>query len=219
MQKRGFLFGEYDTALYGWTLTAWKLSTPVYRSTIVSVPGRDGDLDLSTVLTDGEPCYQNRTLTVTFELSEGSRLERDLLISVTVNKLDGMRMKIVGPDDHTHYLEGRVHVEVLYSDLAHASIRISAIVDPWWYAITETSVSVNAVDGEKTLTLKNRGRTLLIPSVTVTGGTVKLEALGASWALSEGEYTLPDLMLKRGDTEVVYSGGGTVKFTYREAIL
>lgn len=219
MLKRGFLFGEYDTALYGWTLTAWKLSAPVYRSTIVSVPGRDGDLDLSTVLTDGEPTYQNRTLTATFELSEGSRLERDLLISVTVNKLDGMRMKIVGPDDRAHYLEGRVHVEMLYSDLAHASVRISAIVDPWWYAIAETSISVKAETSSKTLTLVNRGRALLIPSVVISDGDVRIVTERTSWALGEGEYTLPDLCLKRGETVISYSGAGMLKITYREAIL
>lgn len=219
MQKRGFLFGEYDTALLGWTLSAWTLSNPVYRSTIVSVPGRDGDLDLSTVLTDGVPCYQNRTLSVTLELSEGCRLERDLLISATINKLDGMRMKIVGPDDLAHYLEGRVHVEMLYSNLAHASIRISAVVDPWRYALSETSVSVEAAEDEQTLMLVNRGRAALIPSIVVTGDDVRLSIDGASRVLSEGEYTLPDLVLKTGETVVRYSGNGNVKFVYREAIL
>lgn len=219
MHKRGFLFGEYDTAILGWTLTAWKLSDPVYRSTIVSVPGRDGDLDLSTALTDGVPKYTNRTLSATFELSEGSRLERDLVISATVNRLDGMRMKIITPDDLSHYLEGRVRVEVLYSDLAHASIRISAICDPWRYAVAETSVTVGAEESKKTLSLLNGGRAHLIPKVVISGGDVLITGDGASWALSEGEYILPDLVLASGETLLGYSGDGTVKISYREAIL
>lgn len=54
MQKRGMILGTYDTAMDGWTLSAWKLSSPEYVSNIVEVPGRvDGPIDLSTALTGG----------------------------------------------------------------------------------------------------------------------------------------------------------------------
>ena len=64
MQMRKIIFGDYDTWVdWGLTLTGWQLSAPEYKSNFVSVPGRDGDLDLSTALTDGEPRYNNRELT------------------------------------------------------------------------------------------------------------------------------------------------------------
>ena len=73
MVKRRIIFNDYDSVVDGrLTLTGWQLSDPVYKANFVSVPGRDGDLDLTTALTDGEPRYNNRTLTATFESSEGT---------------------------------------------------------------------------------------------------------------------------------------------------
>ena len=112
MDKRKIIFGGYDTAAEGkWTLTEWELTSPAYRSNFVEVPGRDGDLDLSTALTDGAPRYGNRTLTATFESSEGSRIDRENVIRAMTNWLDGWRLDIILPDDDEHHLTGRVSVE------------------------------------------------------------------------------------------------------------
>lgn len=219
-EKRRMIFGEYDTALDGlWTLTGWTLPVPEYQSNFVQVPGRHGLLDLSTVLSDGEPIYGNRTLTATFESSEGTRLERDERISQMVNSLDGHRMSIVLPDDPTRCVEGRVSVQVDYSDPVHAAIKVTADCDPWRYNIDDTHRAFDLTSETQQAILVNKGRRIAVPTVTVLGEKVTLRCKDHAWELYDGVYTLPDLALRTGKTMLTYSGRGTLIISYREAVL
>lgn len=220
MEKRKIVFGSYDTARDGlWTLAEWELTYPEYQSNFVTVPGRDGPLDLSTVLTDGEPRYGSRELTVRLESSEGTRLEREARINAMVNWLDGWSMDVELPDDPTHYVKGRIHVAKEYNDPAHAAVTVTAVCDPWRYAKIERVYTLTATEAQQTAVLANDGRRSVVPLVVIEGGTVNLIYGGSSWVLSAGSYQLPDLLLKQGAAEIKYSGSGTVRVSYREAVL
>lgn len=219
---RKIIFGSYDTYTnWGLTLTGYELSAPEYKDAFVSVPGRDGDLDLSTALTDGEPRYNNRELTATFEISSGTRDTRLALFSTIINALDGRRVNVTLPDDATHYITGRLRVAIEYNDLAHGALTITGICDPWRYASTEKTKTLTASSTEQTATLTNGGRRLLVPTIVVSGSSASvLLAFGSStWTLSAGTYTLPDLLLQQGNNSLTYSGTGTVALTWREAVL
>lgn len=222
MDKRRIIFGTYDTAVEGpWTLTSWSLSEPTYKSNFVAVPGRDGDLDLSTALTDGEPRYSNRTLTATFECSEGTRLDREDIINTMVNWLDGWRMDIILPDDDEHYITGRVRVKREYNDPAHAAVTVTAACDPWRYSDMESIVKLTAAETAQTAALNNAGRKTVVPLLVIAGegAAVTLVYGVSSWTLSAGTYQLPDLVLPSGGASLVYSGTGTISLKYREASL
>lgn len=220
MEHRKIIFGTYDTELNGpWTLAAWKLSPAVHRQQLVTVPGRDGELDLSTVLTDGSPRYGSRTLTATLERSDGTRLEREAAIDTMINWLDGWRMNITLPDDGGHYITGRVHVAKDYNDPAHAAVTVTAVCDPWRYQNYETVISLTAEATVQEAKLTNSGRRTVVPVIQVTGGEVSLVYGTYTWALGAGTYQLPDLTVPQGGTLITYSGTGVLTFTYREAIL
>jgi len=220
MIKRKLIIGNYDTALEGlWTLSALNLSAPELREEFVDIPGRSGALDMSTVLTDGEPSYTKRMLEATLESSEGTRDEREMRIRNMINQLDGLEFKIILPDDPLHYLTGRVRVNRLYNDLAHASVTVTAVCDPWLYSIAETQLIIDAETNIPLVTtLYNRGRRYIAPTITVEGN-VTLELEDKRWTLSAGTYVLPDLVLKTGSYPLHYSGFGIIKITYREAVL
>lgn len=222
MEKRRIIYGAYDTAVDGlWTLTGFELSSPAYRSNFVEVPGRDGDIDLSTALTDGAPRYGNRTLVATFESSEGNRVDRENRINVMTNWLDGWRMNITLPDDSLHYLTGRVSVERNYNDPAHAAVTITAVCDPWRYNNQETVLNLTATTEAQVAPLNNDGRKTVVPVLEISGegASVHLTFGAASWVLGAGTYQLPDLILPQGGAELTYSGTGELTFTYREAVL
>ena len=222
MEHRKLIIGTYDTHLNGpWTLAAWSLSPAEYQENYVEVPGRNGALDLSTALTDGEPRYNSRTLEATLERSDGTRLDREAAIDMMINWLDGWKMDIFLPDDELHYITGRVHVAKEYNDPAHASVTITATVDPWRYNINETAVHLTAAAEEKTALLTNQGRRTVVPILEITGDSpqVLLTVGTASWSLSTGTYQLPDLVVRQGGTEIKYQGSGELFFRYREAIL
>ena len=221
MIKRKIVFGSYDTAANGWTMTSWKLSDAQAKTRYEDKPGGDGTWDLSTALTDGLVRYKDRTLTVTLECSEGDRLSREAKISQLVNTLDGMRETIELPDDPYHHIRGRLHVARNYSDMAHAKVTVTATCDPWKYSNTETTVKLTAATGAKAIKLVNGGRLAVVPLLTVTGSSasVLLSYGSSSLALAAGSYKWPELILTPGNHDLSYSGSGNLTISYREAVL
>ena len=222
MQARKLIIGTYDTVLNGpWTLAECILGPAEYRTQFVEVPGRDGELDLSTALTDGEPRYSSRQFSARLERSDGTRLDREAAINTMINWLDGWRMNIKLPDDPEHYITGRVHVAKEYNDMAHASVLVTATVDPWRYNVNETVISLTAAAEAAPARLTNNGRRTVVPVLEISGESAEvLLVFGAnSWALGPGTYQLPDLVVPQGGVEITYSGSGTLSFTYREAVI
>ena len=224
MQKRKIIIGTYDTAVEGlWTLTSWALGRAEAYENYAEVPGHSGPLDLSTALTDGEPYYSSRPFTAILESSEGTRLEREQRIDTMINKLDGWRWNIVLPDDPNHYISGRIRIEKLYNDPAHASVQVTATCDPWRYNAAETVVGLIATENEQTALLINNGRRSVVPRISITGGDVRLRfndgTQTLTWMLGPGEHTLGAIYLRSGSAPLMYTGAGIVTLTYREAVL
>lgn len=223
MEKRRIIFGSYDTALDGpWTLTGWTLGAPEPSTNFVEVPGRKrGPINLSNALTDGEPRYGTRTLTATFESSEGTRLEREASINTMINWLDGWTMNIELPDDPEHYVTGLVHVVREYNDQAHAAVTVTATCEPWRYNLRDTVHTLPVTAEAQVYKLTNYGRLTVSPLLEIsgTGASVNLVFGSASWVLGPGVYQLPDLVVPSGGGLITYSGSGELRFTYREALL
>lgn len=219
MQKRKIVIGDYDTAVHGWTLAGWKLSDAEQKTNYLEKPSGDGSWDLSTALTDGIPKYRDRSLTITLECSEGTRLDREAVIRNMINLLDGLRWEIRLPDDDFHFIVGRVHVIREYNDLAHASVTVTAVCDPWKYSNAETVVALVATATKQTAILQNNGRRAVVPTLKVQGSSVLLQYGTTSKALAAGTYQWPDLLLTSGRHSLIYSGSGSVTITYREAVL
>ena len=225
MEKRTARIGDYDTAVYGWTLTGCVLSAPEQKTNYVERTGGDGSWDLSTVLTGGIPRYKDRELVITLENSQGDRASREKIISTMVNKLDGLEWQIVLPDHPDHYLLGRVHLEVNYSDLAHAMVTVTAICQPWLYNARERVVELDAPitisTDTATFLIYNDGRKVVTPSLTVTG-TAHLGFKEYRQSFTAGTYTAwVPFQLAPGTNELTYTGstGGTLTLRYREAVL
>lgn len=223
-KKRKFVFGDYDTDEDGkWTLCEWEFPEPNYAESFVDIPGRNkGPLDLTAALTNGDPRYGSRELTARFESSEGTRMEREGIISRMLNRLHGYRKDILLPDDETHYAVGRLSITRDYNDLAHASVTVKATCEPWRYSKIETALDLVADDTERTVVLMNNGRSQVVPEITVSGYQAYvwltfdgMEMLG----LEAGTYKLPGLVLGTGYTKLTYTGSGNIAIRYREAIL
>lgn len=221
MEPRKIIIGTYDTALEGlWTLNSCHLGSAPFNEAYVKVPGHSGPLDLSTVLTDGEPYYDSRPFTARLESSVGTRLERENRINYMINKLDGWRFNIILPDDPTHYITGRVSITKEFNNLAHAAVTVKATCDPWRYNAAETVVGITASeDTEQHVVLINAGRKSVVPRIQITGGPITLKREGWSKVFSEGTPPHPDIYLQSGSTVLTYIGTGSAIFTYREAVL
>lgn len=219
MKKRTAILGSYDTAAHGWTLAGCKLGDPEQKTNYTEKSGGDGAWDLSTVLTDGIPRYKNRPLTLSLECSQGTRDEREQLINEMVNGLDGLEHKIILPDRPEHYLRGRLHVTVEKSTPAHAIVKITGTVEPWFYKERETVVEIEATGYVEEHHINNPGRRAVVPVLTA-GGNIKVQYRGADVNLVAGNsYQWPALLLTPGLHTIEVNGSGLLTITFREAVL
>lgn len=218
LKKRKVIFGEYDTAATGWTLTGYTLSDPEQKTNYVEKSGGDGSWDLSTVMTEGIPRYKDRSLTVRLENSEGTRDDREALINDMVNLLDGLTWPVVLPDRPDYYVTARLHVAVEYNDLAHAAVVVTGVCEPWKYREQETIVQGTATTATQSLTLQNKGRRAVVPQLETTG-SIQLTYGATLIQLSKGVYEWPALLLTPGEHVLEYSGSGVLTVRYREAVL
>lgn len=220
MILRGVQFGEYHTA-DDWDLIMNQktVSPPVPKTTYVSVPGRDGDLDLTTALS-GLVNYQNRKAEYIFLLTNGSQLDREELIAEIIGVLNGQSLEIIDTEDYPdYYMVGRLTVTEVTNNKAYGAVKIEANCDPWRYATDPTvkSQTVATSDGTVNVSLTNGGYRTVTPTITVTG-SITLTYGATSQSMSAGTYTFPGFMLSPGSTTVTVSGNGTITFTYQEAI-
>lgn len=220
MNLRGVQFGDYQTA-EDWSLIMHEksVSPPIPKTNYVSVPGRDGDLDLTEALSDVVN-YQDRTASFTFLLTEGSHADREALITEIVGKLHGQRMQIIDTDDYPdYYMIGRITVQDVANNNAYGVIKLQAVCNPWRYAINQTSrtVTVAQKDGTVSVVFTNSGYKTVTPTLTVTG-SVTLTYGTTSTTLAAGTYTLPGLRFSPGVNTLTVAGAGTVQFVYTEAI-
>lgn len=219
MEKRTVKLGPYNTADYGWTLTGCTLSAPEMKQNYVEKPSGDGSWDLSTVLSNGIPRYKDRSLVVTLECSEGGRDEREDKINDMITLLDGMKVEIVLPDRPEHFLLGRLSVAVGYSDLAHAQVTITGTCEPWLYSRRETVYSAAVTDQDGILHIDNKGRKVVMPTLTVEGTVGLTYENGESIQLAAGSHRWSGMMLTPGRHILAYAGNGKLTVAFREAVL
>lgn len=92
-----------------WNIVSVKkpvFSEPELKSTYIDIPGANGQLDLTEVLT-GYPTFNNRTGTIQFFLYDDSMKALEKL-NIIRNYLHGRKHKIVLNDEPDYYYEGRL---------------------------------------------------------------------------------------------------------------
>lgn len=198
-------------------LTDKKLDPPIPKITKIPVDGRDGDLDLSEILT-GDIHYENRDCVFTFLLAEGSQSWREERLNEIINTLHGSNKKIITPDDPDHYLYGRCKVNNVVNNKAYASFIVEANCEPYRYLINEVNRVVTLSNSSLDIILTNAGRKTLIPTLIVSN-SANIRINNSSIALGSGTYKLPNFKLPNGVTTLSATGSGTLTISYREAVL
>lgn len=221
MMGKVFFDGKDTYTEYGLLLASKSISLPEVRTNMIDVPGRDGLLDASEVLT-GEVTYKNRTITL--KLTGVDNVTGKIwpaTISDFCNKVHGKRMKITFPEDTTHYYIGRCSVGKVGLVKMMQTIPVTVDCDPWKYKNEKTTVSRSDLGtAYKQLSLPNESRPV-IPTITVAQDTTLLWG-SSTINISAGDHILPDIRLAAGSNTLkakVASGTGSITVTYQEASL
>lgn len=220
MMGKVFFDGKDTYAEYGLLLASKSISLPEVRTNMIDVPGRDGLLDASEVLT-GEVTYKNRTITLKLTgVDTVSGKTWPATISDFCNKVHGKRVKITFPED-THFYSGRCSVGQVELVKMMQTIPVTVDCDPWKYKNAKTTVSRSDLGtAYKQLSLPNERRPV-IPTITVAQDTTLLWD-GSTINISAGDHILPAIRLAAGNNILkakVTSGTGSITVTYQEASL
>ena len=185
---------------------------PTPKTNYVSIEGADGDLDLTTSLTD-DVKYGNISYSLEFTLKDDRTNWETALLELSTY-LHGKKMPLTFSEDPNWYYIGRYTLNPLESDKNIGLISIDCNLEPYRLKKTET---IKTITGTGTLTLSNT-RKWVMPLITSTE-SMEFTFEGKQFIVN-GTLQSPDIILKEGTNTIeVTSGTGTLTVKYREGKL
>lgn len=217
---------------FGLILSSKTISEPEPKVTKISVPMRDGAIDLTEALSD-DIRYEERAITLNFSVIDPINTWTAKVTKIA-NYLHGQRMKLTFDDDSAFYYIGRVQINEFTSDKSIGRLVIEAIVDPYKYDQLgtnepwlwnpfdfETGIINRALDitvaGTKDVVIISR-RKRDYPKITASNAmTVTYQ--GKTYNLPQGTSTMYDILFEQGENTLTFNGNGVVTVIYRGADL
>jgi hypothetical protein len=113
------------------------VADPPIKEEYVDVPGADGSLDYTEVLT-GSPRYGMRTGTWTFIIENGWMPWFEMQ-SKLLNFLHGKKHQIILDDDPTYYYTGRLTLQTKFDTKDYNQVQIKYNLEPYKYPVDSTA--------------------------------------------------------------------------------
>lgn len=218
-------YKSYDD--WGLLLESIFISFPSPVENKISVPGRDGKLDLSEIVS--QITYDEREIKLTFSLV-GSYEDWHKRSSHIANAIHGKIVKIILDTDPGFYYIGRIVLESEKNDDVFENIVISGTVDPFKYDMEDGTgdwlwdpfsfedgiireYRGIIVNGSKTVIVPGR-RKRAMPSITCSA-PMELSCGKITVNLPVGTTKVYELQLGEGEHELVFRGKGIVSISYR----
>ena len=214
------------------------IKEPKQKLSYVDVPGRDGQIDLSDILT-GRPTYSGRELNIEFA-GHRDKVSWDSVISTFRNAINGRICRIIFDNDKSYFWRGRVDIKDFSSALNRGVFKVNIPnADPYKYSVLSsaepwlwdpfnfetdmiTYIGAITVDGTRDITI-HHGNMLACPEFVVSNKTslvFKVEYKGKEYELSLGTNKIPAIMVG-GDEDVLltFTGSAKVEIVYRSGSL
>lgn len=212
---RGVKFGNYhsydDFNLF---LSSKKIEAPQPIVELLEIAGADIPLDFTEFF--GDVKYKTRKLSFTFS-TNAPKNEFLNIFSTVQNALNGRRLNIVLDEDPDFVYNGRISVKEWQADKNIGKITVECECNPYKLKKAPTVKSVT-VESELTVKLENL-RQHVVPLFNSTA-EIQIVFNGNTYTVeSDGEFRVPEIILKEGENELIFKGAATVTITYQEGSL
>ena len=219
--------GKYKMGDFGLKLLGVDLGTPSVRKSTVTIPGRNGALDLTEAIT-GFPVYDNAIHKLTFDFKDGTYSTWLSKASDIRGKLHGRRLPVIFGDDG-YYYDARVSVDSSKLNQHYSQIVVTLDAEPYKLA-RKTSLDDWEWDSFNFETdiirdyknIPGPGEITVVGDVMPTGCVFEASAAvtvtydGKSYQIPKGYSTVPDILITEGSHTMQFKGdGGTVSVEYR----
>ena len=202
---------------------------PQTKEKIIDIPGADGALDISTVLTGGVQVYANRTGKFDF-IVENNSLSIDELTYEIMTFLHGRTMRAYLEDDPEYYYEGRFKISgwgvseiapmisIEYSVAPYKIERYGSDEEWEWDPFDfETGIikvySNLTVSG--TLVAQVVGESIQHSLSFVSSAPMTMEYKGRTYNLVIGKNVFSELIISPGESSITFTGNGTITIDYK----
>lgn len=208
---------------------------PEPKTYILDVPGADGQLDLSTALTDGDIKYKNRILTFNFTINEPFD-KWEFVKSKVAAYLHGKIMEVILDVDKDYFFIGRCTISTAKTRNPVATLTVTVDAEPYKYSVHtsterviwdtfnfETGIWYDmaglTVSGEKTVVVPSQ-EMRVVPTIIVSND-MSLVYKTTQYALYTGDNIIPAVQLSSNeeDNTLKFIGNGTVTIDFRGGIL
>lgn len=210
------------------------IGEPKQYTRYIEVPGRNGLLDLSEVVS-GRQTYTGREIKIALA-GLRDKVHWDSVISTFRNDINGKVCRITFDNDPLYFWRGRIVIKDFQSvlnlgtftvDIPNADpykYDVNSSTDPWLWdpfnfeTDVITQIGAIVVSGTASVTIP-RGHMLTCPKFVVSdmlSPTFTVTYAGTAYSLSAGTNTIPAILVG-GDTEATldFTGSATVQIVYR----
>ncbi len=232
VESNGEEFHTYDD----WNLYITNtncIGDPEQYTNYVTVPGRDGRLDMSEALT-GRPVYIRRELTIELA-SARPKTMWDATVSYFRNHINGRVCRITFDNDMSYFWRGRVRIEDFESVMRLGRFTVKVEAEPYKYSIQQSSepwlwnpfnfvtdmityTGAWNISGTETVTIP-KGTMPTSPTFVVsnlTGPSITMAYNGQSYTLGSGSNQFPSVIVNGDDdVDLTFTGTATVQIVYR----
>lgn len=201
------------------------VKAPKVKTEYVDVPGANGQLDYTEVLTGGVR-YGNRTGEWSFMVDNGY-WDWPVLYSDLLEYIHGKRHKIVLSDDPEYFYIGRLELDANFGTKDYAQVKIKYNLDPLKYPIGSTAQNdwqwaelfSNTIIYGKFNVNKEKARNIINEESTAKEVSVTLTApmdiiFGAQTISLPAGTNSNVLTIQPGDNFMTFKGSGQVTIDY-----
>lgn len=224
------------------------VAPPQQNRKTVDIPGLNGPIDLSTVLT-GYATYKNRTGKWDFYV-ENDYWPWEAAYSAIMTFIHGKVMKCILEDDPYYFYYGTLAVDNWLSEKTHSRITITydlypykkdiyTSLDDWLWdpfnfetgVVHDSARNISVETGPEIFTIYGTEEPV-IPEIVVSSVTGSLSVkkrwldgpnpseYSSTHVITEvGSYRFSDFKIRKGGNEFTFTGNGVVSIDYRGGIL
>lgn len=201
------------------------VAQPAVKTHFIDVPGGDGQLDYSSILT-GKARYGRRTGSWEFWLRPGDRWAE--VFSSILMSIHGQKLRLVLTDDPDYFYTGRVVVNMFRSDEKSSTVVLDYNLEPYKYIADSTKgydwlwddlfdniiyYGTFDVDGEKERNLINPSKLEVRPTF-ICSREMSVTYDGITHTLVKGENKAGSVVLQPGDNRMTFTGHGRILVDY-----
>lgn len=206
---------------FGLILSKKVIEPPEPQTKLVSVPLRDGSLDLTEAVTD-DVKYKDRYITLTFSVIDAMNMW-SAKVSAIENYLHGKRLRIVFDDDAAFYYVGRLAVNSWKSSKAIGTLVIEGVCEPYKYDVQSSAEDwlwdifdfetgyiheakeIHVVKGTEIIIIGKRKRTYPI----ITASMDMLVSYKGMHSIKAGVNKMYNIILDEGENVLTFFSDGS----------